>query len=159
MIAALVITVLLAFAAGWAVCNDLKDRRAERAEARAKNLDRIVRDDCEADTSVREIARPLLGDREVDGDSYGVPPLEEITRALVVRARRAEEACEELRQQVMRGAEVARWTWPTDTRRTNADAFYFHVKTTKGDLLLTDEALSAALERATKLLRHDTPRP
>jgi hypothetical protein len=108
MIAALVITLLLAFAAGWAVCNDLKDRRAEREAA---------------------------------------------------KARRAEEACEELRQQVMRGAEVARWTWPTDTRRTNADAFYFHVKTIKGDLLLTDEALSVALERATKLLRHDTPRP
>ena len=29
---------LACFAAGWAVCNRLKDRRAERAEARVRQL-------------------------------------------------------------------------------------------------------------------------
>lgn len=103
MTALFLLTILIAFSAGWAVCNDLKDRRAEREAA---------------------------------------------------RARRAEDACEELRAALMRGATVATWHRPAPIP-PGADAFYFHVKTTKGDILLTEEQMAVGLERATKhLTRH-----
>jgi hypothetical protein len=44
MIAALAITFLCAFAAGWAACNHLKDRRAERAEARLREANAQIAD-------------------------------------------------------------------------------------------------------------------
>jgi hypothetical protein len=43
----------------------------------------VIKDDCETDTNVRELARPILGDIKVDGDSYGVPGLEDIIEELI----------------------------------------------------------------------------
>lgn len=67
------------------------------------------------------------------------------------RANRAEFACEELRASLMRGSAVARFTRPTPA--PGADEWYWHVFTEKGQLLLTDEQLAVALERAGKLLK------
>lgn len=71
----------------------------------------------------------------------------------LTRANRAEFACDTLKDQMMRGATVATWHRPAPIP-PGADAFYFHVKTTRGDMLITDEALAVALERGKKLLRH-----
>jgi hypothetical protein len=79
-----------------------------RAHGKAARYWQLVRDDCATDEGVRDIARPVLGRMAVDGDSYGVPPLEEITRDLVARANRAESACEELRASLMRGSTLMR---------------------------------------------------
>ncbi len=47
----------------------------------------VNKDDCETDTNVRNLARPILGDFKVDGDSYGVPGLEDITGELLEKYR------------------------------------------------------------------------
>lgn len=78
----------------------------------------------------------------------------ELRRSAIDRAERAESALAELRDRIMRGASVTTWhrRKPVPPR---ADEFYFHIKTTRGDLLLTEEAMAVALERAEKLLRHN----
>ncbi len=146
MIAAFAIAVLLAFAAGWAVCNDLKDRRAEREAAKAR--------DAEArEKAAEERSRDLY-----QRAGYMEAQAHRLAKALAEvgeQRQRAEAACEELRKQVMRGAEVARWTWPEGKRPTNADASYPIFLTTLGPCAPTDEALGVMLERGRKLLLSD----
>lgn len=47
---------------------------------------------------MRNIARPVLGDFAVDGDSYGVPGLEDIVEGLVKRLKAAERERDALRR-------------------------------------------------------------
>jgi hypothetical protein len=51
-------------------------------DAEIERLRALVKDDAETDIAVRNIARPVLGDAAVDGDSYGVPTLEDIVERL-----------------------------------------------------------------------------
>lgn len=67
------------------------------------------------------------------------------------RATRAEQAVEELKAQMMRGASVAKWQRPKPA--PGADAWYYHVKTSRGDLLLTQEAFAVARGRADGLFQ------
>jgi len=59
--------------------NDIKSA----IEKATETLRAVIRDDCETDTNVRNLARPILGDFAVDGDSYGVPGLEDIVEQLI----------------------------------------------------------------------------
>lgn len=71
--------------------------------------------------------------------------------------RRAEAACEELRKALMRGSSVALWHRPEGAPvPPGADDHYLHVRTTRGDMLITEEALALALDRGRKLLRTPT---
>lgn len=127
-----------------------------RCERRAARYWQINVDDAETDIAVRSIALPLLGARAVNGDSYAVPPLEDITANLVKRTQDAELACETLRASLMQGSAVAVWTWAPGTRPPAADAHYQHIVTAHGDLLLTDEAFAIARYRAAQLLTPPT---
>jgi hypothetical protein len=42
-----------------------------------------LEDECDTDTEIRKIARKVLSEYECEGDSYGVPPLEDIVEKLV----------------------------------------------------------------------------
>lgn len=68
---------------------------------------------------------------------------------------KAETACEELRKALMQGAAVGRW------HRSDvvpmADFWYYHVQTTEGPLLLTDEQWQVSRRRAEKLLKPQPP--
>lgn len=57
-------------------------------------LDKLNRDECERDTAIRDLVRPILGEAETDGDSYGVPTPVTIVESLCKRfdALRAENA-------------------------------------------------------------------
>jgi hypothetical protein len=46
-------------------------------------LKTVMADQCETDTAIRNIARPVLGNFAVDGDSNGIPALEDIVETLV----------------------------------------------------------------------------
>ena len=58
----------------------------------------VNKDDCETDTNVRNLARPILGDFKVDGDSYGVPGLEDITEELIKQLAAERETSVQLRE-------------------------------------------------------------
>lgn len=51
----------------------------------------LILDTCETDTFIREVAAPILGQDFIDGDSYYVPPVEDIVSSLVERIARVEE--------------------------------------------------------------------
>ncbi len=74
-----------------------------------------------------------------------------ILRRANERTKRAEDACEELRKSVMKGSAVGRWV-RTDNA-PSSDAWYHHILTANGPLLLTDEQWTVASERAKKLLK------
>lgn len=64
--------------------------RAEKAEAEVVELKKqselrlaLIKDHCEEEETIKRIARPLLGDFKVDGDSYGVPSSQDICQSLV----------------------------------------------------------------------------
>lgn len=115
----------------------LKKTQLREAEAntRANQLEQIIKDDCETDSAVRDLARPVLGNLGVDGDSYAVPPLEDITAAL-----------------------VARTSWQVvhvsaSGRGPNADAWYWLSPPHQGArIALTDEAVVAAKVRGNHVL-------
>ena len=65
-------------------------------------------------------------------------------------AATANMACEELRKSLMRGSAVGRWHRPTKVH--GGDAWYHHVLTAEGQLLLTDEQWQVGRSRAVKLL-------
>jgi hypothetical protein len=66
------------------------DRAVAEATAELrKKLDAELRDWAETDTNVRKEALKVLTEREVNGDSYGVPSVEDIVDTLVKRV----EAC------------------------------------------------------------------
>jgi len=72
------------------------------------------------------------------------------------RAKRAEDACDELKKSIMKGSAVGRWVRPADTAVYDGprhDAWYHHIWTANGPLLLTDEQWTVASERAKKLLK------
>ncbi len=52
---------------------------------------------CDTDTAVRELARRVLTDNEIDGSSYGVPPIEYIVEALVKKVEFYKALSEESR--------------------------------------------------------------
>jgi phosphoenolpyruvate-protein kinase (PTS system EI component) len=52
----------------------------------------LIKDHCETDTNIRELARPILGNFKVDGDSYGVPGLEDIVEELIKQLAAEKEA-------------------------------------------------------------------
>lgn len=66
------------------------------------------------------------------------------------RARRAEKRVAELAK-LDRGAPVERWYRKVQV--PNSDPWYYHVKTSRGDLLLTEEQFTVARVRADGLLR------
>ena len=142
------------------------DERLRKAEAEAKANFRINCDDAETDLAVRSIVLPILGNTLTNGDSYGVPTLEDIARELVAlaqsqrvlyqrtedRAVRADAACEELRKSLMRGSAVGRWHRPHSAAAP--DEWYHHVLTSDGPLLLTDEQWQVARNRARDLITY-----
>jgi len=60
--------------------------------SRFKKLEKLVKNDCETDTNIREIIRPTGID--VDGDSWFVPPLEDLVEKLIVENKRLKMALE-----------------------------------------------------------------
>lgn len=69
--------------------SELKSR-ALKAEAEVVELKKqselrlaLIKDHCEEEETIKRIARPLLGDFKVDGDSYGVPSSQDICQSLV----------------------------------------------------------------------------
>lgn len=62
------------------LCTDLETAQA------------VIKDDCETDTSIRNLARPIFGDAKVDGDSYSVPALEDIFELLHAENDKLREA-------------------------------------------------------------------
>lgn len=70
-------------------------RRAVHAE---HSLKRMASDWAETDTFIRNVAAPILGREAVDGDSYGVPPVENIVEMLVARAVAARKLLERARR-------------------------------------------------------------
>jgi hypothetical protein len=73
---------------------------ADAINAALAALRAVVKDDCETDTNVRELARPILGDFKVDGDSYGVPGLEDITKELIKQLTAEREESEKVAQRL-----------------------------------------------------------
>ena len=70
------------------------DERIERLHAdikrHTKTYDELVKlyailllDSSETDIYIREICRPIIGDYLVDGDTWGVPPLETVVESLI----------------------------------------------------------------------------
>jgi hypothetical protein len=47
-----------------------------------------------------------------------------------------------------RPAAVSIWRWPAGKRPTNADSQYLRIKTSRGELMLTEEAFATARHRA-----------
>jgi hypothetical protein len=47
----------------------------------------LLIDTCETDTTVRKFALEVLTDYEVNGDSYGVPAIEDIVALLVEKVK------------------------------------------------------------------------
>lgn len=58
---------------------------AKPIKALRRDYINMLRDTCDDDTTIRELARPILGDKLVDGDSWGVPPITDIVEELVKR--------------------------------------------------------------------------
>lgn len=57
---------------------------------KASLLSTVLSDDASTDTHIRTQARKVLSEFDVHGDSYGVPPLEEIVDKLVAKAEKYE---------------------------------------------------------------------
>ncbi len=45
----------------------------------------------ERDTAIRELARPFLSAKEIDGDSFGVPTMVDVVESLCKKLREAEQ--------------------------------------------------------------------
>ena len=69
---------------------------ARHRSEREKTLEACLAEECEADTDARKAARQVLSEIEVDGDSYGVPPVADIIENLVKREKRLVEALREI---------------------------------------------------------------
>lgn len=63
----------------------LKEAPSDLVEAQRliTNLKQLVIDDCEDDTLIRDMIRPTLGEKETDGDSYGVPGIPDLVETLL----------------------------------------------------------------------------
>ena len=47
----------------------------------------MIQDTCDTDKFIRDAVRGILTDYEIDGDSYHVPPIEEIVELLVKKIK------------------------------------------------------------------------
>jgi len=57
--------------------------REEDPDKKIKELGEIIKDHCETDRNIREIAKKYLDAEFVDGDTSQVPPLESIVEELI----------------------------------------------------------------------------
>lgn len=55
----------------------------QEKEAEIRILDKLNKDECERDTEIRNLVRPILGEQKTDGDTYGVPGTVDIVESLV----------------------------------------------------------------------------
>lgn len=52
---------------------------------------KTMEDEAADDTEIRNLARPVLGERDTDGDSFGVPSIVDIVQSLVRRIGKRNE--------------------------------------------------------------------
>ncbi len=63
------------------------DEAFQRLCEENKTLRACIKDDCETEEEVKNLARPILGVLAVDGDSYGVPTEADIVKSLVKKLK------------------------------------------------------------------------
>lgn len=73
----------------------IQEQADEIAELEAK-LALVLKDQSDADTYIRKSALSVLPEKEVNGDSYGVPPIENIVDTLVLEINARDRVLEML---------------------------------------------------------------
>src|SRR3990167_1654288 len=68
---------------GTNLCLDALKSALAAARHERDNWHQLVKDHCDEDTYIRNTTRPILGEKDTDGDSYGVPMLSDIVDCLV----------------------------------------------------------------------------
>jgi len=63
------------------------ESRARTLENENKNLMQINIDDCETDLNVRKLAAQVLSEREIWGDTFYVPTLEDIVENILKKIK------------------------------------------------------------------------
>ena len=58
------------------------DQDEEALVKACENLRRLLVEHCEEDTEIRNVLRPILGAQKTDGDSYGVPSVLDLVKAM-----------------------------------------------------------------------------
>lgn len=61
------------------------EQELEEAKTKASNLEQILRDECEDENKSKELAKKVLTEFQVEGDSNGVPSISDIVELLVDR--------------------------------------------------------------------------
>jgi hypothetical protein len=64
---------------------DIIRRNWQNYDDLVKTMATRLEDDCTTDCYIRDLVRGILTDFEIDGDSYGVPTLEDIVDSLCNR--------------------------------------------------------------------------
>jgi ElaB/YqjD/DUF883 family membrane-anchored ribosome-binding protein len=81
------------------IARDLAQLQAELEQAK-KLLRLEIEDECQTDTSIRNMIRPILGETKTDHDGYAVVPLDTAVETLIAhfqaRLARAETELKEL---------------------------------------------------------------
>ena len=54
--------------------------------------DRVITDDCDMEQEVRHLLRPVLGEKAVDGDNFGVPTMADVSERLLAVVERLQDA-------------------------------------------------------------------
>jgi hypothetical protein len=54
------------------------------------DLAKLISDQCDDDTAIRELCLQVLPENEVHGDSYGMPTVVDLVEKLVVRLKHAQ---------------------------------------------------------------------
>jgi len=69
-----------------------KDKRVAELETMLRHS---TEDSCADDTAIRELARGILPDIDIDGDSYGVPPIVDVVEGIVKKIKDMERVIDE----------------------------------------------------------------
>jgi len=67
---------------GWK-CAEIEILERLTREGLQRKYQLLLRDQADTDTTIRQLAKKVLSEKEVDGDSYCVPSVEDIVRTLV----------------------------------------------------------------------------
>lgn len=60
-------------------------KRLRFVNCNGAKMRKVISDSCEDDTAIRNLVRPILGEKETDGDSYGVPDIVTLVELVVKR--------------------------------------------------------------------------
>ena len=91
------------------------DMKLAKAEEESETRLAIIKDHCEDGSKIKELARPLLGDFAVEGDSYGVPASVDICEELTKQLYKLRSDVKPLLEALRHCYDVVEWPGPGES--------------------------------------------